>query len=113
MNKQLIKGLFGSFQSLEQAIQTAKAIILERDGGESDLLSRLESYEEALEKQRNLALTLCGHAALGDWNEVSRHIRLISNLSQMIRDDAREILQARRNNQLEPSNPTIDKPLLQ
>ena len=92
MNKLLINRLFESFNELERAIQTAKSTLEKKKEPPKDLLERIFNYEQILSKQRNLATSLCGHSALGNWDEVARHVRIINGLSAMIRDDAREIL---------------------
>jgi len=88
----VIKRLFQSFNELERAIHSAKHSLEKKEGTPSEVLERIGTYEEILEKQRNLASALCGHAYMGNWHEVSRHVQLINGLSAMIRDDAREIL---------------------
>ena len=97
VNKVIITRLFDSFHELERAILTAKATLETKDQPPADLLTRIDSYQQILEKQRTLATTLCGHVSLGNWDEVARHIKLINGLSSMIRDDAREILAAVNN----------------
>ncbi len=97
MNKVIVNRLFESFRDLEQAISAAKTTLERRTkeaNGDScsDVLHRINSYHSILQKQRDLATTLCGHMTLGNWPEVARHIKLINGLSSMIRDDAREIL---------------------
>lgn len=97
MNKVIVNRLFESFRDLDRAISAAKDTLERRTqekGGDAcaDVLQRIKSYQSILEKQRDLATTLCGHMTLGNWPEVARHIKLINGLSSMIRDDAREIL---------------------
>ena len=91
--KQHIFGnLFLSFSRLEKAIETAKSCVSANQSASKEILNRLHSYEEILYKQKQLANALCTHTAHRDWNEVSRHIKIINGLSRMIRDDAREIV---------------------
>ena len=92
MNKIVITRLFESFNELERAICSARKTLEQKSEPPKDLLKRISSYEEILDKQRSLATALCGHSSLGNWDEVSRHVKLINGLSAMIRDDAREIL---------------------
>ena len=92
MNKIIIQRLFESFKDLETAIESAKKTLEDRVDPPQEVIKRIESYEEILNKQRALATALCGHAHLGNWEEVSRHVKLINGLSTMIRDDAREIV---------------------
>jgi hypothetical protein len=90
----IINRLFQSFSELEQSIVSARATLGGKRNAPPELLNRITMYEEILIKQRELATVLCGHAAIGNWSEVARHIKLINGLSHMIRDDAREILDA-------------------
>ncbi len=92
MNKVIINKLFESFDSLENAILNAKKTLSKKSDVPKDILDRIDNYEEILNKQRLLALSLNNHSKNGNWDEVSRHIKLINSLSTMIRDDAREIL---------------------
>lgn len=92
MKKILIQRLFESFTDLEKAIQSAKKTLEQRNDSPNEILDRIASYETILEKQKALATALCGHAHLGNWDEVARHVKLINGLSTMIRDDAREIV---------------------
>ena len=88
----IINRLFQSFQDLEKAIGGARKTLEERDGVPPEVVARLNSYDDILDKQRNLAKTLCESIKDGDWDEVSRQVGLINGLSAMIRDDARAIL---------------------
>ena len=92
VNRVVINRLFESFNELERAIICAKSTLENKQIPPIKLLDRIKNYEEILEKQRSLATALCTHSALGQWEEVSRHIRLINGLSALIRDDAKEIL---------------------
>lgn len=92
MNHTVIKRLFESFAELERAISSAKTTIQAKEDPPLHVLERIQMYEEILVKQRALATALCGHATLGNWPEVSRHVQLINALSAMIRDDARDVL---------------------
>ncbi|MCB0359148.1 MAG: hypothetical protein KDD44_05920 [Bdellovibrionales bacterium] len=92
MKQTIIKRLFESFGELERAISAARVTLESKQQPPKELLDHIEMYEEILDKQRTLATALCGHAALGEWDEVARHVRLINGLSAMIRDDARDIL---------------------
>ncbi len=92
MKKIVIRRLFQSFVELDRAISSAKEALSKRKDVPEALMQRIRTYEEILDKQRSLATSLCGHASLGNWEEVARHVKLINGLSFMIRDDAREIL---------------------
>jgi len=92
VKKIIIRRLFQSFIELEKAILSAKEALEKRSDIPKELVARIKTYEEILDKQRSLATSLCGHASLGNWEEVARHVKLINGLSFMIRDDARDIL---------------------
>lgn len=92
VNKLAIRRIFESFSQLEKAVNLAKQDFEKYENPPADALARIESYEEILEKQRSLATALCGHSALGNYEEVVRHIKLINSYSIMIRDDAREVI---------------------
>ncbi|MCC6221700.1 MAG: hypothetical protein IT291_10720 [Deltaproteobacteria bacterium] len=92
MKHLVIKRLFDSLNDLEQAIESARVSLRAKHEPPVELLSRIDSYEEILRKQRTLGNDLCKHFTLENWQEVSRHVQLINGLSGMIRDDAREIL---------------------
>lgn len=88
----IINRLFQSFSDLERAIGSARKTLEEREGIPPEVVARLSSYDDILEKQRNLAKELCQSIKNGDWDEVTRKVGLINGLSSMIRDDARAIL---------------------
>ena len=88
----IINRLFKSFEELETAISSAKQTLETKENVPEEVVKRLRSYDNILEKQRGLAQELCGHIAAGNWDEVARHVGLINGLSAMIRDDARAIL---------------------
>ena len=88
----IINRLFSSFSDLERAITGAKATLAQKESVPEEVIERINQYDSILEKQRNLAQSLCKHINDGEWDEVSRHVGLINGLSAMIRDDARAIL---------------------
>lgn len=100
MKNIIVNKLFDSFVQLERAITSAKSTLERKEDVPQEIVDRISYYEEILKKQRALAVSLCRHLARGNWDEVSRHMRLINGLSAMIRDDARDILAQR---QLEPA----------
>lgn len=91
MNQIVIDRLFESFSELEKAIRQAKLSLAKRENAPTDLLGRIECYDEILAKQRALANNLTKFVAEQNWLEVERHVKLINNLSWMIRDDAKEV----------------------
>lgn len=99
--KVTIQKLLNSFDELERAIFAAKQTFEAKAIAPDGILERIQNYESILNKQRSLADELCRHATLGDWQEVNRHVQLINGLSAMIRDDAKEVLSASRNERAE------------
>lgn len=103
MPQNVIRKLVASFDQLEKSIGTAKEALLRRNPVPMDLMRRIASYEEVLNKQRSLTRTLCRHIAEANWEEVSRHIKLINGLSAMVHKDAGEVMNAVMGN-IEPRN---------
>ncbi len=94
MQSNIIDKLYASFTDLETAIESAKKTLAQKENVPDEIMARLKSYDGILAKQRGLAASLCSHIERGNWDEVSRHVGLINGLSAMIRDDARAILSA-------------------
>lgn len=92
MQENIIDRLFSSFTDLEKAIKSARGTLEKRGTVSPEILTRLDSYDDILAKQRGLAGELCDHIKAGNWDQVTRHVSLINGLSAMIRDDARAIL---------------------
>jgi hypothetical protein len=90
----IFDNLLDSFVELERAIESAKTVVSKAAPEKQELIGRFDSYHEILDKQRTLAKKLSSHALRRNWSEVSRHIKIINGLSQMIRDDAQEILRS-------------------
>lgn len=103
----IIERLFSSFSELEQAIESAKERLSQRedrDAHVSRILERLNSYDSILVRQRGLAAELCQRLVEKNWDEVNRLVGLINGLSAMIRDDARAILQTLSNKESSTSD---------
>lgn len=94
MRQIVINRLFESFTQLEKAVNQARESLESQSNPPEEVLERIDNYENVLRRQRELAFELCRFAHNKEWEEVTRHIRLINGLSTMIRDDAKEILQA-------------------
>jgi len=92
MQTTIIDRLFSSFTDLEGAIKSARGSLEKKGSISPEILKRLDSYDDILAKQKELAEELCKFVSKGDWNEVTRYVGLINGLSSMIRDDARAIL---------------------
>lgn len=87
-----IQRLFLSFAELERAIIVCEKALSTKKLLDGELGERVRTYKDMLTKQKALAGSMCAYASYGEWEEVSRHIKLINGLSQMIRDDATELL---------------------
>jgi hypothetical protein len=92
MPTQLINKLLESFNDLERCIVLTEDVLKEREGVPADIMDRVRQYAEIVQKQRGLALTLQDYISRQDWDEVSRIVRIINAMSQMIREDAQAIL---------------------
>jgi hypothetical protein len=92
MSESLVNKLLESFDELDRCIAHTRDILVQKRGVPVDILQRVEQYSDIVAKQRNLAAGLKGHLLEQNWEEVSRHVRLINGLSSMIRDDAQAIL---------------------
>lgn len=88
----VLKKLFQSVNELESAIGKARESFSPRGESGKEVLDRIRHYEDILEKQKKLIASLCECAMRNDWQEVSRHVKLINAYSLLIRDDARELL---------------------
>ena len=85
---EVVKRLFESFDELERTVLVAKQALSLRSPSAVGVMARLSSYEEMITKQRRLAEALCNHIASGNWDEVSRHIKLINGFSALVSEDA-------------------------
>lgn len=84
----VIRRLFESFDELERSIATAKKILTRKDPIPFSLLKRVTQYEEILGKQRKLAQELCRHVVEENWEEVSRHTKMINAFTALVYNDA-------------------------
>lgn len=110
-NNSIVERLFGSFKILEQAIISARETLYTRQGVSPIVLSRLDSYSELLDKQKILAKELQLLIENAQWIEVAQKISIINGLLEMIRNDAKEILDVLNgNNSYEEQND--NKPLI-
>ena len=92
VQSQLIKKLFRSLDEIEKSIMVTKRVLATQDPISLEVMRRISSYEDILAKQRILAKRLCNYVIAGEWEEVSRHVRLINGLSAMIHEDARSLM---------------------
>jgi hypothetical protein len=88
----IVERLFGSFSVLEQAIVSARETLYTKPGVSPAVLARLDSYSELLLKQKKLAGELQQLVDNGAWADVAQKITIINGLLEMIRDDAKEVL---------------------
>ena len=102
----MIKRLLNSFSELESAIESARTTLNDKGTVPPAVFERLNSYHTILAKQRDLAEDLSSKIEEGDWEEVSRLVKIINGLSSMIRDDAHAILSAF--GILKKSHPTLE-----
>ncbi len=92
MSELLIGKLLDSFNELEKCIVYTKDVLSKKDGVSDDVLSRVNNYFEIVNKQRALTEELREHMKSQNWDEVTRHIKIINGLSSMIKEDAQAIL---------------------
>ncbi len=88
----IIKRLFDSLDELERSIHLAKSALSSKNGATETMLQRIAYYEEVLSKQRKLAGSLVDFLVKENWQEVTRHIKLINGLSSLIHDDAKSFV---------------------
>lgn len=92
MSVQLVEKLMQSFDELERSIEVTRSTLAKKPGVPQDVLQRVNQYSDIVKKQRSLADELKVCISQQNWDEVTRHVRLINGLSAMIRDDAQAIL---------------------
>ncbi len=92
MSERIIEKLYHSFNELETALSSAKSSLANRESVPDHILDRLKTYDDILARQRELAGHLVYYVQINDIDQISRHVSLINGLSQMIRDDARGVL---------------------
>jgi hypothetical protein len=92
MSSALVGKLLQSFDELERCITLTKQVLAQKNSVPAEIVERVSKYSEVVAKQRQLAHILSERIAAQDWEEVTRHVRLINGLSSMIRDDAQAIL---------------------
>ena len=92
MSESLVDKLLKSFDDLDRCITVTRDVLTTKQGVPEDVVQRVNQYADIVRKQRDLALSLRSHLTTQNWEEVTRHVRLINGLSSMIRDDAQAIL---------------------
>lgn len=92
MSESLVDKLLKSFDDLDRCITVTRDVLTTKQGVPQDVVQRVNQYADIVRKQRDLAVSLRSHLTTQNWEEVTRHVRLINGLSSMIRDDAQAIL---------------------
>lgn len=94
MSKEIVERLFGSFSILENAIIAARENLSTKPGVKPEVITRLDSYGELLSKQRIIAEEIRLLIDDSRWNEVAQKIAVVNGLLEMIRTDAKEVLES-------------------
>ena len=92
MEIEIISKLNDSLDELETSVSRAKKALTIKQPIPLDVVKRISSYEDIISKQRILSQRLSGFIAQGEWDEVTRHVKLINGLSAMIHEDATALL---------------------
>ena len=93
MTTELLVGkLIESFDDLDKCIDLTKKVLSQKENIPNDVIGRMDQYSDIVIKQRLLAEDLRSFIANENWDEVTRHVKIINGLSSMIRDDAQSIL---------------------
>lgn len=92
MSDTLLTKLSESFDELDRCINITKKVLEDKKGVPQEILERVNQYGDIVEKQRKMAVQLRQFISEQNWEEVTRHVKLINGLSSMIRDDAHAIL---------------------
>lgn len=88
----LVGKLMESFDDLDRCIEMTKDVLSKKSNIPPEVINRIDQYSGIVLKQRSLAEELRSHIASENWDEVTRHVKIINGLSAMIRDDAQAIL---------------------
>ena len=88
----LVSKLMESFDDLDKCISITKDVLSQKDNIPLEVINRIEQYSDIVTKQRTLTSDLKKYIDSQDWDEVTRHVKIINGLSAMIRDDAQAIL---------------------
>ncbi len=107
MSHDVVDRLLSSFAVLETAIAGARQSLSSRVDVPVKILDRINSYSALLTKQRDIAHQLASSVDLADWSDVAHKIQLINGLLDLIRQDAREIVQSLREDSFEDDHSDI------
>ncbi len=86
-----LKKLSASLDELAFAVISAKEYLRATEP-KSKILPRIEYYEEIVNKQRELAITLSEKVKTNEQESIARIIVIINELSYMFKQDVQEIL---------------------
>lgn len=92
MSNLAVKRLFDSLAELEGAVTLVKRYFPKESAQYGEVADRIQNYEDVITKQKSLVKALCMHIARENWQEVSRHMRLISGFSATIHEDVKELV---------------------
>jgi hypothetical protein len=92
MSEALVSKLLESFDELERCISVTRQVLSNKENVPADVIARVNQYAGIVAKQRILAKELQSFIDSQNWEEVTRHVKLINGLSSMIREDAQSIL---------------------
>lgn len=93
MKKYNITSLLGAFSALDRSVRKAREVLEQSATPDPDSISRLKQYEDMIQKQKLRALEACDKLGNGQWAAAAKDIQLLHALAQMVRDDARTILE--------------------
>ena len=92
MATDIINKLNQSLDELERSIGIAKKSLFASQPVPLDVVRRIQSYEDIISKQRLLSSRLVNLIHNNQWDEVTRHVKLINGFSAMIHEDASSLL---------------------
>ena len=94
MGDDILAKLSNSLDELERSISAARRALTLKDPVPLDVIRRISSYEDIIQKQRLLSGRLSNLMVAGKWDDVSRHVKLINGFSAMIHEDASSLLKS-------------------
>ena len=95
MNDATVHDIALAILELEEAINSARVAADSTTRPKAVLAERLEVYHDIVEKQWSHLSRMYFHVRVGDLSEASQNAKVINGLSNMIRDDAHELIAER------------------
>lgn len=92
MSQKVIQTLHYSLSQLEQAIEETKRTVSRLSTPKTDVLARLDCYQEVLAKQRSLVKGIEQSITTKNWQQVSRLVELIKGSSLLIQVDTQAMI---------------------